>query len=393
VSPAGIRYTAAMAHTTDRRQVLRSLGAAALLGACARVLPDEPNASSLDSSTADGSATQADAPLDAGPTTDIATSDTAATDTAAPGTSAPDVTVADVPKSSGPIPAITSNDDHYVTSCCPTPKVDGKAWQLEVSAFGKALGTLDLAFLSSLVPKTKEHTLECISAGPLNFAISNAIWTGLPILEVLAAKGLTLPEGKGGIKFTCADGYTTAIPQADLAKPAWLVWQMNGQPLPIDHGYPVRLLLPGRYGMKNPKWITSLEVIDEPYLGFWEKLGWSDAAPYKPNALVFQPEDDDKLPLGKQVVVAGPAFAGSDPVTKVELRVNDGPWQPCAIDYAPGPDVWTLWHFDWTPPKAGTYLLQVRCQTASGQTSQDNAKRYSDYTGFGGGMAVEVKVG
>ena len=93
---------------------------------------------------------------------------------------------------------------------------------------------------------------------------------------------------------------------------------------------------------------------DEPYLGYWEKLGWSDAAPYKPNALIFQPDDDAKLSVGKPVVLAGPAFAGSDPVVKVEWRLNEGPWQPCTLDYAPGPDVWTLWRATWTPTVAGS---------------------------------------
>ena len=109
--------------------------------------------------------------------------------------------------------------------------------------------------------------------------------------------------------------------------------------------------------------------------------------------LFRSPDDDAKLSVGKPVVLAGPAFAGSDPVVKVEWRLNEGPWQPCTLDYAPGPDVWTLWRATWTPTVAGSYVVAVRCTTASGQTTQDNAKRVNDYTGFGGGMAIAVKVG
>jgi DMSO/TMAO reductase YedYZ molybdopterin-dependent catalytic subunit len=291
----------------------------------------------------------------------------------------------------GPVDPITPNEDFYVTSCCGTPTVDGAAWALSVRDDTGERATIDLAWLESLITRDREHTLECIGGGPFHLAIGNAVWSGLPLAELLEALGVEVPADAVELIFTSADDYTTALPVADLTLPVWLVWRMNGAPLPPEHGYPARLLVPGRYGMKNPKWIVEMafSTDPEPYLGFWETRGWSNPAPYKPNALIHDPDRAATVPAGP-VRVSGTAFAGSDPVVAVDVRIDGGDWQPAVIDYAPGPDVWTLWHFDWEA-EPGEHAVQARCTTASGAQSL-GADVSAPLEGYDGSMEIAVEV-
>ncbi|MDP2306259.1 MAG: molybdopterin-dependent oxidoreductase [Pseudomonadota bacterium] len=290
----------------------------------------------------------------------------------------------------GALTPVTANDDFYVTSSQGNPEVDSATWALTIRTGGEIRATLDLAWLEGQAGRDREHTLECIGANPYSLAIGNAVWTGLPLHELLTTLGVEVPEDAVEMVFTGADTYTTSLPVADLDRPVWLVWRMNGEPLPFAHGYPARLLVPGRYGMKNPKWITDLSFSTTPYLGYWESHGWSNEATYKPNALV-------QAPVRREVVEAGPArilgmaFAGTDPVTRVDVRIDGGDWQEATLDYAPGADVWTLWHFDWEAA-VGARVIQARCTTLSGATSLEDPDGSLGLEGYDGSMEVEVEV-
>lgn len=260
---------------------------------------------------------------------------------------------------------ITPNEQFYITSCCGNPVVDAATWALSIQTLGVEIARIGYATLRMLPARKKEHTLECISAGPGYLAISNAIWTGLPLNEVFDAMNVTVPAGTIELVFRSVEGYSASLPVTDLEKPVWLVWLMNGVELPPEHGYPVRLLVPGRYGMKNPKWITSIDFVDQPFTGYWDQQGWSKEATYLTNTLVHSPLGE--VPAGA-IVAHGTAFAGSDPVVSVDVSVDDGPWNPATLDYSPGPDIWTLWHYD-MDLEPGTHRLQARCKTQSGSQS------------------------
>ncbi len=210
---------------------------------------------------------------------------------------------------------ITPNEQFYITSCCGNPVVDATTWDLSILNRGVEITSVDYLTLRNLPARNKEHTLECISAGSGYLAISNAIWTGLPLAEVFDAVGVQVTTGTVELVFRSVEGYSASLPVTDLEKPVWLVWLMNGVDLPAEHGYPVRLLVPGRYGMKNPKWITSIDFVDQPFTGYWDQQGWSKAAPYQTNTLVHVPRAD--VPAGT-IVASGTAFAGSDPILSVE---------------------------------------------------------------------------
>ncbi len=365
-----------------RREWLAGIGATALLASCDSPVDSSTQAADTAGTDGDAAAAQADAPV---ALPDTASADAAAADAAA------DVTSADA-ATGGPTPIahITSNDRYYVTSCCATPAVDPANWTLTITDRGTLLATLDLAFLMSLQPRDKEHTLECIGGGPQYQLISNAIWTGLPLLEIFAAKGIQVPSDVSQLKMTGLDGYGTGLPTTDLALPMWLVWRMNGQPLPPEHGYPARMLVPGRYGMKNPKWIKDIEFVAQPFTGFWEAQGWSASAYYLPNAYIRAPAPASTLSHGF-IDVFGTAFAGRDPIVRVDVRIDGGPWQPTVLDYFGVQDVWTLWHFDWQAT-AGAHTVQARCTTASGATSDENPEGTGGLSGYNGSMAISVTV-
>ena len=363
----------------SRRGLLVGAGAAALLAACEKV--PAPTGESADAAAPDADAGQLQPDVAVDAAADVA-SDVTAT--------AKDV-AADVAVSGPPyFDAITPNERWYVTSCCTTPQVDAASWVMTIKDRGKVLTTLDLPFLESLKPRDREHTLECISGGPAYNQISNGVWYGLPLPEILAAKGIQVPAGVTEMKMTALDGYATGLPTSDLALPMWLVWKLNGVPLPPEHGFPVRTLVPNRYGMKNPKWLKELEFVDQPFIGFWESQGWSKTAFYRPNAYIKGPASQALLKAGKNVVF-GVAYAGRDPVVKVELRIDNGPWQPTTLDYFAKQDVWTLWHFDWQAD-LGAHALQARCTTASGAMSEDNPEGSDPLSGYDGSMAISVSV-
>jgi DMSO/TMAO reductase YedYZ molybdopterin-dependent catalytic subunit len=279
---------------------------------------------------------------------------------------------------------ITPNEHFYITSCCGNPVVNAATWALSIQSRGVEITSVDYATLRNLPGRKKEHTLECISAGPEYFAISNAIWTGLPLSEVFDAIGVAVTAGTIELVFRSVEGYSASLPVTDLDKPAWLVWLMNGVELPPEHGYPARLLVPGRYGMKNPKWITSIDFVDQPFTGYWDEQGWSKAAPYQTNTLVHVPTGD--VPAGA-IVAHGTAFAGSDPILSVEVSVDGGQWLPATIDYSPGPDIWTLWHHDMVM-EAGSHTLQARCSTQSGSRSNPTSDATDYLSGYDGSDLV-----
>lgn len=290
------------------------------------------------------------------------------------------------------IPDIVDNDDFYVYSYSTPPEVDRERWTCALKVDDAVAGTLDLATLQSLPLREKEHTLQCIGSTPRLQLIGNAIWGGLPLREVFEALGIVLPDTSTTLVFRGADQYHAAIPFSDLDDgPVWLVWEMNGEPLPDLHGSPARLLVPGRYGVKNVKWPVSIEVQATPHVSYWTTLGWDEFAEYKANAFIASPPDASTLDASPVLVVRGTAFAGDDPIVSVEVSVDDGPFEPAGLDYAPGADIWAVWSFAWRPTE-GIHTLQVRATSESGETSEPNPGGTNPLHGYDGSMKITVKV-
>jgi len=290
------------------------------------------------------------------------------------------------------IPPITDIEEFYRYQCCGRPEVDPDTWVLEFRDRGQVLGTLDKAYLDTLPVTEIELTLECIGASPRNPNINNAIWGGMPLAEVLAGLGIPDPgPAIREIRMAGADAYHASLPVETLADaPIWLIWEMNGESLPPEHGHPARLMVPGRYGIKNLKWITEIEYVDEIWEGYWDKFGWDHQGIYKVNGYILVPPSESVN--DPPVFILGTAFAGTDPVVQVEISSNGGKtWKDCVLEYAPGPNRWVLWSYVFDPARSGAHTLEIRCTTASGAvTVGPNAT--DSKAGYDGGQRINLMV-
>jgi DMSO/TMAO reductase YedYZ molybdopterin-dependent catalytic subunit len=267
----------------------------------------------------------------------------------------------------GASPAITPVSDFYVVSKnFSDPAVDGHSWRLRISGLADRPMTLSLDELRALPATTEYVTLECISNDVGGPQMSTGSFTGVRLAELVA---LASPRANSSwVGFRAADGYTESLPLSTVqGSPEILVaYDLNGAPLPTNHGYPARILIPGHYGMKGPKWLNGIDLGTQETHGYWEQQGWDHNAVVKTTSRIDSPKDGDILHLGP-VELAGVAFAGTRGIGKVEYSTDGGStWNQAAMD-APLSDLtWTLWHARWNPGREGAYRLTVRATDGTG---------------------------
>jgi hypothetical protein len=224
---------------------------------------------------------------------------------------------------------------------------------------------LSLADLRAYPKIESTRTLECIGnpvGGPL---IGNVVWGGMEAAALWEQVGIQ--PGAIRARFEAEDDYSTSVELKWITQPGvMLAYEINGEPLPPEHGYPLRILMPGLYGQKMPKWIREIEFIDHVHTGFWEARGWSDVASVQTNSIIRRPENLERVPAGN-VPVFGVAFAGLRRIERVEVRIEDGEWMAAELLQDPSSLVWTQWSFDW-PATAGSHKLSVRATDSEGFT-------------------------
>jgi DMSO/TMAO reductase YedYZ molybdopterin-dependent catalytic subunit len=174
---------------------------------------------------------------------------------------------------------LTQNSDFYrIDINLKPPSVDGRTWRLKLEGLVDRPLALSLDDIRSRPRQTQALTLSCISNPVGGDLISTSVWTGLPFKTLLDEAGLK--PGVREIAIESADGFYESVPIAEATDPrTLLVYEMNGEPLATEHGYPLRVFIPGHFGMKQPKWIVRMEAIDHPGHGFWVDRNWSPTAP------------------------------------------------------------------------------------------------------------------
>jgi DMSO/TMAO reductase YedYZ molybdopterin-dependent catalytic subunit len=259
---------------------------------------------------------------------------------------------------------ITPTGQLFAQSYAAIPSIDLAAWQLVVDGLVEHPLTLSDADLQAFPRVQTARTLECIGNPVGGSLIGTPVWGGFEA-ALLWEQARILPEAVQA-KFTGADGYQTSVDLEWITQPGVLMAdEVNGRPLPPAHGFPLRILMPGLYGQKMPKWITHIEFIGEQFLGFWETQGWSDVASVKTNSIVRQPVEGE-IPAGATPVF-GVAFAGLRRIRLVEVRIDDGEWMPAELLQDESPWVWTQWSFSWDAAP-GRHSIAVRATDESGYT-------------------------
>ena len=265
----------------------------------------------------------------------------------------------------GDLSGITPTADFYIVSknIDGDPMVDGKTWELRVE--GDKPYSLSLRELLAEPHVEQVQTLECISNYVGGSLMSTGVWKGVPLHRLLERAGV--PSGTVEIAFGCVDGYTESLPLEVALQPSTLVADhLNGGQLPDEHGYPARILVTDRYGMKNPKWLTVIRPVHDPVTGYWEGFGWTDQAIVNTTSRIDYPLNTQVLRAGELVPVRGIAYAGDRGISKVEISLNGGTtWQPVTVHPAASRFAWSIWTFPWVPAR-GNYTLMVQATDGQG---------------------------
>ncbi|WP_435841597.1 molybdopterin-dependent oxidoreductase [Streptomyces collinus] len=282
----------------------------------------------------------------------------------------------------GVSPFLTPNDSFYrVDTALVVPEVDATSWELRIHGKGvRRPRTLSFDELLRRELIERDITLTCVSnevGGPY---AGNARWIGVRLADLLVECGV-VPPSKGGpadqLVARSVDGMTLGTPVEDVmdGRDALLAVGMNGEPLPFAHGFPVRMVVPGLYGFVSAcKWIEDLELTTfDSYDAYWVKRGWARRAPVKTQSRIDTPKPFAR-PKSGTVMVAGVAWAQHRGIDKVEVRVDDGPWQPARLAAEDSRDTWRQWSFPWEATEGG-HTLTVRATDRTGRVQTEKRTR------------------
>lgn len=280
---------------------------------------------------------------------------------------------------------VTSNADFYRidTSLYP-PQLDPSTWQLRIHGMVRNPMTLTWEQLLSRPMIARHITLACVSNEVGGDLIGNALWLGVRVKELLD-EAQPLPDADQVVSRS-SDGWTCGTPTAVLrdGRDALLAVGMNGQPLPVDHGFPARMVVPGLYGYVSAcKWITEIELTRfADFDAYWVPRGWSAQGPIKTQSRIDTPRDRATRKAGP-LAVAGVAWAQHRGITKVEIQVDSGPWTEATLAASASTDTWVQWSYRWEATQ-GDHTIRVRATDADGQTqpSQETPVAPNGATGW-----------
>jgi DMSO/TMAO reductase YedYZ molybdopterin-dependent catalytic subunit len=265
----------------------------------------------------------------------------------------------------GTRPEVTPARDFYrIDINVRTPSVDGGSWQLEIDGLVDQPATLTLEDIRARPAVSQYITLSCISNRIGGDLISTALWTGVRLKDLLDEVGLQ-PEAEA-LYIEAEDGfYETVIMDDIMDERTLLVYQMDGQPLPKEHGFPLRIYIPNRYGMKQPKWIVRMEAVAREPLGYWVERGWSETAVMHTTSAIDVVTVESSS--NGQSLMGGIAHAGERGISKAEIQVDDGPWREAELRIPPlSPLTWVQWRFEATFPP-GQHVARVRAYDGDGE--------------------------
>ena len=277
-----------------------------------------------------------------------------------------------IPGMSPFITPISPNDDFYlIDTALQKPQVDPTDWALTIG--GRVSNPLSLTYddLRGRDMVEREVTLSCVSNPVGGSLVDNAHWRGILLRDLLDEAGIEDPTDMSTQVFSrSVDGWTCGFPTplAYDGRTAMLALEMNGEPLPIDHGFPARLVVAGLYGyVSATKWIEDITITDwEGVDGYWMPRGWSKEGPIKTQSRIDVPRNNASVSAGP-VTIGGIAWSPTIGIERVEVAIDEGEWQPAELATVDTDETWVQWKLDWNAP-AGDRLVQVRATDKSGFT-------------------------
>ncbi|WP_114779415.1 molybdopterin-dependent oxidoreductase [Botryobacter ruber] len=287
----------------------------------------------------------------------------------------------------GTRPEFTPLDKHYrIDINTVPPEVNEQDWKLNVTGLVEKPLDFTLDELKQYEPMHQFVTLECISNRIAGDLISTTRWTGVSLQQLLP--DLHLKPGATHLKISSADGFYETVALQDIINDEriMLTYAWDGLPLKTKHGFPLRIYIPNHYGMKQPKWIETIEALDHWEKGYWVTRGWDREAIMKSEAVIdaVAVQDAYTSAVGQKLVpVGGIAFAGDRGISKVELQVDNGDWHEAQLRKPLSQTTWVIWRYD-MPFQAGEHTLTARCYDGEGklQTAEIAKPHPSGATGY-----------
>jgi DMSO/TMAO reductase YedYZ molybdopterin-dependent catalytic subunit len=285
---------------------------------------------------------------------------------------------------SGTRPEFTPTDDYYrIDINTRIPEINGNMWRLEVSGLVDRPLSLTIDDIREYPSQSQFLTMQCISNTIGGDLTSSTRWKGVLFKDLLDTAGIQ--SNAAGALVKSVDGFFEFVTMEDiLDERTLLVYDMNGEPLRAKHGFPLRVYIPNRYGMKQPKWIESIELVDQRVDGYWVVRGWSPEAIAHTVSVVDTVVVEPNAGTDGLAVGGGIAWAGARGISKVEVQVDDADWQSAELIAPPLSSLsWILWRFEW-PYTAGRHDIRVRSFDGDGvlQEEERRSARPNGATGY-----------
>jgi DMSO/TMAO reductase YedYZ molybdopterin-dependent catalytic subunit len=266
-------------------------------------------------------------------------------------------------------PYVTPNDEFYrIDTALIVPQIDVADWRLDLSGLVDRPFSIDYDELLGLDAVEETVTLQCVSNEIGGSLIGNSVWQGVPLEVLLERAGVQ--EGATQIVGRSLDRWTAGFPTevARDGRVAMVAYAMNGEPLPVTHGFPARLIVAGLYGyVSATKWLSEIELTTwEDFDGYWITRGWGKEGPIKTASRIDVPRRSTTVPAGP-TAVAGVAWAPTRGIQRVELQVDDQEWQQCRLGDAASENTWVQWLYEWDAAP-GDHVLTVRATDGTGET-------------------------
>jgi len=290
-------------------------------------------------------------------------------------------------------PFITPNEEYFDTRIDGVPSINAETYRLKISGAIDNPGSFTLTDLLGLEQVKKTLTIECIGNLPNGHLLGTAGWRGFRVYDFL--DNLGIQEDAATVKYTSADGYFTYNTLEELKNKGVLgALFMNDEPIPPLYGYPLRIIYPGYFGVRQPGWIVEMEVLKSGPQDYWSGAGWESDSSMAIDSKIFFPAKNSRIVLGDSIRIGGAAL-GARRISKVEITLDEGStWIPAQVRQSMDEDhVWIFWEVYVTPQETGDVSIRSRATAEDGSVQPETDDNFTDGINSWPSVSVTVSEG